>query len=428
LSQPSENTNQKRTVADDGLSVFFLVVTPGLETLAQKELFRWIAPNVEVTLERGGLTVRLPLVEGCELNRVLKIPTRLLLRLADFGCRDFPKLFKKTSNLPWADWIPVGSTVDFQASSHKSRLFIKKRIEETCRDGFKKYLKSQVPLSEQTSLSGARSELSVLVRVDDDVCTFSLDTSGELLHKRGTKTLSSEAPLRETIAAALLTWMSTEGPRESEPLTLIDPMIGSGTFVIEAAQMSQTIRARNYAFELFPKYQRETCAPPESELKTETRTETEAADDTPIASNAKSPEPILANFTAFIGLDIDAKAAEATRGNWRGLGDQRELKIEIADIFDAKPIEVDGLRWLITNPPYGERLKIEGRLKDYYELLFESCERAIRPDRACFILPDTARPEKLRAPGRWQLQKTLKFQNGGLPVTALLFSGNESGK
>ncbi len=422
MSQAPENTDQNTSelmpTGDAAHSVFFLVVTPGFEVLAQKEISRWIAPDVEITLERGGLTVCLPLVEGCQLNRVLKIPTRILLRLADFGCRDFPKLFKKTSNLCWSDWIPESATVDFQASSHKSRLFIKKRIEETCRDGFKKNLNSQVTGGVRAPAAGGPSnkpggvsaEFSVLVRVVDDICTISLDTSGELLHKRGTKTLSSEAPLRETIAAALLAWMSSEGPRETESITLIDPMIGSGTFAIEAAQMGQTITARDYAFEFFPRYARESAALAAG----------------PSAFREHSSDPILVNFTHFIGLDIDAKAADTTRENWRELGDQRQLKIEIADIFDAKPIAVEGRRWLITNPPYGERLKIEGRLKDYYELLFESCERAFQPDRSCFILPDTARPEKLRAPRRWQLQKTLKFQNGGLPVTALLFSGNET--
>lgn len=403
LSQPPENTNQKPPKIDDGRAEFFLVITPGFELLAQKEIFSRIDPDIEVKIERGGLTVRLPLLVGCSLNRVLKIPTRILLRLADFGCRDFPKLFKKTAGLPWEDWIPAGAMVDFQASSHKSRLFIKKRIEETCRDGFKKYLKAQVG---GATLVGRKIEMSVLVRVDDDICTFSLDTSGDLLHKRGTKTLSSEAPLRETIAAALLTWMSTEGPAESDEITLIDPMIGSGTFAIEAAQMGHAITARHYAFEDFPLYQREL---ENSVLGS--------------AGGQKNPAPLLANFTRFLGCDIDVKAAEATRGNWRELGDSRELKIEIADVFDAKPLAIEGKRWLITNPPYGERLKIEGRLKDYYELLFESCERLVRPDRACFVLPDTARPEKLRVPQRWRLEKTLKFQNGGLPVTALLFSG-----
>jgi putative N6-adenine-specific DNA methylase len=413
LSQPPENTNQTRIAPTDGLCEFFLVITPGFEELAQKEIFRWIAPGTPTTVERGGLTVRLPLIEGCALNRVLKIPTRILLRLADFGCRDFPKLFKKTAGLPWQDWIPDGSTVEFQASSHKSRLSIKKRIEETCLDGFKKYLKSRdldVNQAAKVKQTAATELLQVMVRFDDDVCTISLDTSGELLHKRGTKRLSAEAPLRETIAAALLEFMNFVGPVESDPVTLIDPMVGSGTFAIEAAHLGSIISSRTFAFESFPRYLRESGESPVEKANAHNERE-------------RSAVP----FAHFIGIDIDPKAAEAARGNWRSLGDKRDFKVEVADIFEAKPLVIEGKRWLVTNPPYGERLKVEGRLKDYYELLFEACERVTKPDRACFLLPNTADPERLKFPRRWELTASLEFQNGGLPVTALLFSGAGSG-
>ncbi len=387
---------------------FYIVVSPGFEKLAEKEIRQWaVTPAfspllpLEIKHEHGGLSVRLPLVLGCELNRVLKVPTRILLRLAAFGCRDFPKLFKKTAGFAWGEWIAPGGTVEFQASTHKSRLFIKKRIEETCSDGFKKYLKANGSERRPSIANAAAGPQQVLVRVNDDVCTISLDTSGELLHKRGLKTLSSEAPLRETIAAALLTWMISEGANATSPVTLVDPMIGSGTFAIEADHLATDNKVRSYAFESFPNYLKET----RSDL---------TARETSV------------RFAKFIGLDLDGKAAKTTKQNWIDSGgDAERLSIELADVFDAKPLEIEGERWLITNPPYGERLKIEGRLKDYYELLFETCERIARPNRACFILPDTARPSQLRAPRRWKPAVTLRFQNGGLPVTALLFLNDE---
>lgn len=414
----AQDTEKSDIRVGDGLCEFYLVVTPGLETLAQKEIARWLSPDTSVIVSRGGLTVRLGLAEGLALNRVLRIPTRVLLRIADFGCRDFPKLFKKTAGLDWSRWVGPGVGVEFVASSHKSRLFIKKRIEETCRDGFKRWSRERGSGGAAATgavgagaASGAGAVLECLVRFDDDICTMSLDTSGELLHKRGRKTLSADAPVRETIAAAMLEMMcdadTAAGGREPvrvggpEPVgargavTLVDPMIGSGTFVIEAAEMGRPIGSREFAFEKFPN----------------------------VPATPVDVRPPQVNFAKFVGFDIDAKAAEAARGNWR---DARPLDVIVGDFFDAKPLAIEGERWLITNPPYGERLKIEGRLKDYYELLFETCERVVKPDRACFLLPDTAKPEKLRAPATWRRTQALKFLNGGLPVTAVLFVRDES--
>ena len=411
MSQPPENTPKTNPGAehpsvpvtgplDDGQYDFYIVVTPGFEILAEKEIIQWARSPAfstllesEIRREHGGLSVRLPLAMGCELNRVLKIPTRILIRLSAFGCRDFPKLFKKTAGFNWSDWIVPGVEVDFQASTHKSRLFIKKRIEETCREGFEKYRKAS-GLETQLSAAG-RAVQQVLVRVNNDVCTISLDTSGELLHKRGLKRLSSEAPIRETIAATLLSWMMSDETPAS--ITLVDPMIGSGTFAMEADHLGKISAARSFAFESFPIY----------------------ASEVPPMISAR---PLATMFTKFVGLDLDAKAAKTTKQNWiESGGESQRLSIEVADVFDAKPLAIEGERWLITNPPYGERLKIEGRLKDYYELLFETCERIAQPDRACFVLPDTARPAQLRIPSRWKTAGALRFQNGGLPVTALLF-------
>lgn len=445
--QTSENTYE-----------FFLVVAPGFEALAEKEISRHV--GVPVTRERGGLTVHLGLAEGLELNRVLRIPTRILLRLASFGCRDFPKLFKKTAGFPWAEWAP--GPVDFVASTHKSRLFIKKRIEQTCRDGFEKARKAagaavggeaaggsgssgrerargnpheRATVSGERVTSGAAAKradrtgaskpartsvsdgisrfdaveaATVYVRFLDDVCTFSLDTSGELLHKRGVKTMTSEAPLRETIAAAMLAFMG----EPSSSTVLVDPMVGSGTFFFEAAGVASN---RDYAFEKIPKY-RGLLAQAKSAPRATRSTIVGGGDTVTAAKDTVSPPT---HFARFIGFEIDEKTAEAARENLKSIG--VPVTIEVADIFDAKPLVGEESRWLIANPPYGERLKIEGRLKDYYELLFETCERVVQPQRACFVLPDSAKPEKLRAPSRWRLANKLKFQNGGLPVTALLF-------
>ncbi len=187
------------------MQTFFLVVPPGFELLAEAELLVWLRSlsfelQTPVLREKGGLSVDLPLDVGFALNGRVKIPSRVLLRLADFGCRDFPKLFKKMRGLDWSPWLFSGNcTPEFVASSHGSRLALKKRIQSTCEDGFKAWRKIHGSTAIETALKP-----TIMVRFFDDVCTVSLDTSGDHLHRRGYKTKSTDAPIRENIAAALL--------------------------------------------------------------------------------------------------------------------------------------------------------------------------------------------------------------------------------
>jgi putative N6-adenine-specific DNA methylase len=412
--------NSEQTAAQ--LPEFFAVVTPGLELLAANELIAWF-PGAEIEVERGGFTFYAPLEVGCELNRYLKIPTRILLRLTSFTCRDFPKLFKKTMKFPWENWVAPGSAVDFQASSHGSRLFVKKRIEETCDDGYRKHLKEKAP---KRTNSDGNGSVTVLVRLDDDVCTFSLDTSGEILHKRGTRSLAAEAPIRETIASALLFWMIAKAGDQAGAVTLVDPMMGSGTFFLEANGLTKKIEGRDFAFEGFPALQRLG--------ESDKGIESNSGRDANFEAQFENP------FRKFIGRDLDPKAIEATLGNLKPLMKDAEIEPSLGDIFDAEPMEAgdvmkesaaagrrdsqiagDDVRWLIANPPYGERLKVEGSLSDYYAKLFEACERFAKPEWACFVLPEKVKPLKLRTPKSWKVDDSIRFQNGGIPVVAVLY-------
>lgn len=425
------------------LPEFFAVVAPGFEMLAAKELEAW-HPEIEIEVARGGLLFQAPLVVGCELNRKLKIPNRILLRLTSFTCRDFPKLFKKASVFPWEQWIPNGADAEFHASAHASRVSIKKRIEETCFDGFKKRTKNRV-------LKPTRS-LDVYVRLDQDVCTISIDTSGEILHKRGTRALTSEAPIRETIAAGLLFWMiathedENAGARlvkteDAPAVTLVDPMMGSGTFFLEASGLDKLVETRRFAYEEFPRFQREADSVG-GELDSH-EMENPSSSQTSISTLTSKEKPNFKNpFQKFVGLELDAKAVATTAGNLKSLSGYMIEALQ-GDIFETKPLGAASVRaqapslidqsgaradqtretahWLIANPPYGERLKIEGSLKDYYEKLFAACDEFARPTRACFVLPETAAPTKIRAPRDWKLVDHFRFQNGGLPVVALQF-------
>ena len=366
---------------------FYLIVTPGFEEQAAAELKDWL-PNLAFTVGRGGIEFTTSLGVGCELNRVLKTPTRILVRLADYGCRDFPKLFKKMSAFPWHEWVSDGTPIEFHATSRSSRLAIKKRIEETCLDGRRAAIKKRGAVG-----NASLPAVTVYVRFEDDICWVSLDTSGEILHKRGLRPLSSNAPLRETMAANLLRYLESFGLGVN--IELVDPMTGGGTFLMEAVLARKKITSRNFAFENFV-------------VRTEEN------------FRAQSKDP----YIRLVGFESDAKTLRAAAENLSSIsGNSEEQPVELidADFFEAQALPVGPKRWLIANPPYGERIRVEGKLSDFYERLFVACAEKVAPERALFILPEKVNPPRLRLPDAWQILGEKRFLNGGLPVFAMVY-------
>lgn len=360
---------------------FYLVTLPGFEALCAREVKAWLG-EIPCAVGYGGVTVQLPLETGLSLNLVLKIPTRILLRVVKFRCRDFPKLYNKILAYKWEQWLDPTCTLTVEAASSSSRLKIKKRIEETCTKAWRARQKAKT--------LNAEKQASLFVRFKDDECTLSLDTSGDRLHKRGARTHIGEAPIRETIAAGLLEFVaaSTDDTRQIE---VVDMMAGSGTFLLEALTRDQTVAARSFAFQAFK------CGeihPP--------------------------PVPARATISHAIGLENDAKTLQAAKSNLAAVTNQ--VKLIRQDSFTASELPEEGRqRWVLTNPPYGERLKIEGSPNEFYAKLFKAAENVAKPDRACFILPAKAVKGRLELPPSWKVLEKLKFSNGGIPVIAFLF-------
>jgi putative N6-adenine-specific DNA methylase len=384
---------------------FFLVVPPGFEALAEAELLVWLQSisfelQTPVLREKGGLSLDLPLEIGFALNGRVKIPSRILLRLADFGCRDFPKLFKKMRGLDWLPWVFQGcATPEFVASSHASRLALKKRIQSTCEDGFKAWQKLQGISVSPTDERLADERPTVMVRFFDDVCTVSIDTSGEHLHKRGYKTKTTDAPLRENIAAALLLMIL---PKDRET-TLIDPMVGSGTFLTEALLLSKFV-ARDFAFQKF------ACV---RDGKVEVRNIVDSSANFPRIQRA-------------LGFDNSDDAIKAATSNIETAKLKKAVELKKADLFEATydvSEEVSkGYRVVVCNPPYGERLKVQGSLANLYSKLLHVIDQKLKPHKVGVLLPAKSNPRTLRLPEGWQAEATLPFENGGLPVVFYSFT------
>ena len=371
---------------------FFLVVPPGFEAVAEKELRFWcerLFNKVDLNLksEKAGITINLPLIQGFFLNRVLKIPTRILFRIADFRCRDFTSLYKKVLRIDWNRYVG-GHGVEWKASASGSRLKIESRIVETCEQAFQNYRKGNTP----KKTDEAPGSFTIYLRIVDDTCQLSLDSSGEALYKRGVKKNVSQAPLRENLAAGLL-WFLFNFEVKSEKLglekgcTLIDPMMGTGTFLIESLLLFQPIVTRSFAFEQNPVWR--------------------FTEHSLWIYQVKDTSP----FKKVMGYDISDKNVMAAQENLMMF---RAFSISQADLFTPlhRPESVNGPVWVITNPPYGQRIPLKGPRGTFYIDTLKAIKKKWNPQKIGIIVPADVFKNLPIA----EKSNSLEFRNGGINV------------
>lgn len=350
---------------------FYLIIPPGMEQLALSELNeKWQLhfpdigiPQSNITL--GGIEIETTLELGLSLNYILKIPGRILYRLDSFKCRDFPKLFNRLKKIPWNKYL-LGQIPQIKSSSHKSRVFDSRKVEKTVRDALNTYYKGQPPKKKVLEKVESAPLMSIYLRFDEDICSLAVDTSGERLHKRGQKTFVGAAPLRENLAAGLVYFYKQNFPQINY---LVDPMCGSGTFLIEAKEFYHTNIDRDFAFEYFP-----------------------SVKDVPKLEDLNKHL-----FDNFLGMDMDPKIIEAAKAN------SENISFVVEDLFTGKS-EVEGVG-VIFNPPYGKRLKLEHKIEDMALKAQEKFSAGV----VGILIPE-AIPFSLKA------KKVLAFSNGGIKV------------
>jgi putative N6-adenine-specific DNA methylase len=356
----------------------FAVTLPGLEDICAGELK---GLHLEGVMPRtGGVEFRGGLYELYQANLWLRTATRVLVRVGLFKCRDFPALYKKTMKLPWGRFIRPGSRVRVEASSHDSRLMHSDRISETVWTAIIHSLGGPPTAPEE-------QPQSVLVRLTQDQCLLSVDSSGELLHRRGYREFSVAAPLRETLAAGILQLFNWNGERP-----LLDPMCGSGTFPIEAALLTGNRppgKCRHFAFMHWPHYRHNLW----NRLL-------EASQD----SLQTPSQPIFAS-------DKDARAVTATRHNAAKAGVGDDIQVRLADLAELKPDAAAGL--LLCNPPYGRRLSEH---KDSASL-YREMGAIWRQNFSGWILGLVCPPRLAKATGL-PMKKMGDFSNGGIKIQA----------
>lgn len=302
---------------------FFVIVPPGLESTCAKELAT--ITDSPLTSTHGGITFEGKLRELYLANLWLRCASRILVRLDNFSCRDFPTLHRKSLRLPWGRFIQPNRPLNLRVTCRGSRLIHSDRVAETIENAIHK------ALGTKTDHHGDLSEQIIFVRIDNDQCTISIDSSGELLHKRGYRVKSTAAPMRETLAAGCLLRCGWNG---ESPLW--DPFCGSGTLPIEAALIAANIppgRQRQFSFMNWPGFRQGLW-------------------NALISEANKIEKKVTVNI---IGSDINQEALESARLNAKQAGVDEIIQFHHHDAFNPFAQFDEGL--VISNPPYGERLK-----------------------------------------------------------------------
>jgi putative N6-adenine-specific DNA methylase len=384
---------------------WFAAAAPGAEQVLLREV-ELLAGVSEVRALEGGVEFSGTLDAGMRANLWSRTASRVLLRVGRVEARDFSRLRRRVSTFPWRELVPDGAVLRVKASARRSRLFHTGALEETVRLALADSLSRKL----RAPADAGRASVTLLARGEDDRWTLSIDSSGELLHRRGWRLETGQAPLRETLAAAMIMLC------EWDPTTpLVDPMCGAGTLPIEAAAIALQ-RApglgRAFAFEQWPCFESQAWERERAAAKTLLRSEPSA--------------PIL-------GFDQNALAVESARRNAERAGVVHQLRLEelaLAELRaprvprprradEAPPTRSRSPRGLVlTNPPYGRRLGDLPRARDTYTELGRVLRERFRGWQVGILSAHAAHSACLRL-GRPVVHS---LRNGGIRVELLRFA------
>ena len=356
----------------------FIIVPPGLEDLALKEI-ELKCPIQMMTPTKGGIELNADLDWIVKSHTLLKIPTRILMRLSSFKVRDFPKLFQKFSTFKWNQYLSHPDP-KWEISCSKSRLNHTGRIEETVVKALKEAMRKQ-PLG-QDWIHKNFSPQTFYIRIFDDQLTLSLDLSGEALYKRGFQKIKGEAPLRENFAAAFAFEILND---VKTPVQLIDPMCGSATLLTEARLFYTPLHYRKFSFEEAPFFKGKIIKleNPISEFK----------------------------LKDVIGFDLERELLERVK---KEIGPDLQIDLKNLNSLDKKITDKESI--LLCNPPYGERIKIEGKRGSFLKDAWLKFLNIDQPYRFGWVIPSDM-DDLFSKPKGYHLKTKRHLKNGGLSVT-----------
>ncbi len=346
---------------------FFATCPRGLEPVLAEELQRLEAGNIHAVgggVEFGG---DFPLCYRVNLES--RVASRVLWRVAAGRYRDEEDIYRAAYALPWTDWFDPESTIRVDVSAIRSPLkslnFVTLKIKDAVCDKIRR-LSGRRP-----SVNTRAPDVPIQAHLTDRDFTLYLDTTGEPLFKRGRRIAQGDAPLRENLAAGILRlagWVPG--------VPLLDPMCGSGTFLMEAAQMALEVApgaGRRFAFEKLKNFDQRLWR----DLGRQSADRRKAAAALPI-----------------YGSDRSGAALKAARANLAAAGFERAVKLAEADVLEISPPAGEGI--IVTNPPYGVRLGEQRELAEFYPKLGDALKQKFSGWRAYILSADMRLPKLIR--------------------------------
>ena len=296
-----------------------------------------------IKTEDGRVTYKTDEYGIARSNMYLRCAERVHLKVAEFEARTFDELFEGTKRINWAKYIPFGAQFPIsKASSIKSKLYSTPDIQSIVKKAVVECLKKSY--LETGLLKEDKEKYPIYVFIHKDKVTLTIDTSGTALHKRGYRERANKAPIRETLAAAIMELVPWRPGR-----TLVDPMCGSGTLLIEAA-----MKGINMAPGMNREFISESWRTMDKKIWWDVRRE----------AYAKLDEDT--QFKIY-GYDIDEEALEIARENAEIAGVSDYIEFRYGDATEFSSDEEYG--FIVTNPPYGERLEDTDTVKMLYKQL-----------------------------------------------------------
>jgi len=344
-------------------------------------------------------------------NMWSRLATRFTVRIGTFHAHSFSELEDRVAVLPWSDWLDLRIPTTFRVSSSGSKLFhttaVAERFARTigvplATAGDDDGRSPAGPGSSSASRSGSSAAgghayeiiQMVVVRIVRDELTVSVDSSGAALHRRGWRLASAKAPLRETLAAAMVRAVGWDGS-----VPLIDPFCGSGTIPIEAATIARDLAPgmhRPFAFQRWPSFEPGTWA-------------------SVCAEAAKRAEDAPAPGVLIEAGDRDEGALEATRSNARRAGVAPDIDVSHGAISNLVPPSDGPAGWIVTNPPWGGRVGGPDDLRDLYARFGSVARERFAGWSVAMLVADVG----LARHTGLDLREVLTTSSGGKAVTLL---------
>lgn len=313
----------------------------GMEKMLATEI-KNLGFEIEKT-EDGRVTYKTGEDGIAKANMWLRCAERVNLKVAEFEARTFDELYENTKRINWSKYIPYGAQFPVsKASSIKSKLFSTTDVQSIVKKAIVDNLKRSY--LESGRLKEDKEKYPIYVFIHKDKVTISIDTTGDALHKRGYREKANKAPIRETLAAGIM-YLTPWRPGR----TLVDPMCGSGTILIEAAMMGL-----NMAPGLNREFISEKWRTIDKKIWWDTRRD---------AFDQMNED---LDFKIY-GYDIDPETIEIAKENAEIAGVADYIEFAVADATEFKSDEEYG--FIVTNPPYGERLESEESVKLLYKEL-----------------------------------------------------------